>query len=59
MSNSKAKDIAGTAVMTAAAFELIGAVKTLALMWMDPEQLVEQKKYLKENRQILMTNFTK
>ena len=59
MSNGKAKDIAGTAVMTAAAFELIGAVKTLALMWMDPEQFVKQKKYLKENRQILMTNFTK
>lgn len=59
MSNSKVKDIAGTAVMTAAAFELIGAVKTLALMIMDEECFVEQKKYLNENRQILMTNFTK
>lgn len=59
MSNSKAKDIAGTAVMTAAVFELIGAVKTLALMIMDEECFVEQKAYLSENFEILRTNFTK
>ena len=59
MSKDKMKDIAGTAVMTAAAFELIGAVKTLALMIMDEECFVEQKAQLKENQKILMTNFTK
>ena len=57
--SSKTKDIASTAIATAAILECIEAVRMLMLMLMDPDCFVEQKKQLAENQQILMENFTK
>lgn len=58
MSSNK-RDVVSVALLTAAAMEGFEALKILACMWADPEQLPEVKARFEENQKILMTNFTK
>ena len=57
--SSNRKDVVYGALLAAAAVEGFNALKILACMWADPEQLPEVKARFEENRKILMTNFTK
>lgn len=60
MSNKKSNDsMIGAAAGAAAVTIGMNLFRGLVCYAMDPENLVEEKKLLKENRDILMKNFTK